>query len=697
VAIWQVYSFLVSHLNKYCSSGTTDWFFVLDLSLMSFTYPFFLWGLLALAIPIIIHLFNFRKARKVQFSNVRILETIKKKSASNHRLRHLFVLLSRLLFVFFLVLTFAQPFVPSQQDGLQSNSVVLYIDNSYSMSNLTDSDISGFNQALTIAEQIVKLYPEETLFKLYTNNLKPDSNQSRTKTKTLDKLTEVEYAPTTRSGKEIFSFLKKVNTGEKADVFVLSDFQTATIGQISNITDSINNYHLIPITFPTQSNVYVDTIYLNNPFLIPNQKNSIHLRLKNISDDPINDLSVKLFIDDQRNATASMDLDAHAVKEIEFGIPANLNPMSSCRFSFEDFPIVFDNDYYFTLNQISKIKIVEINDAKEKSSTYKVFEDNPLFDITTFTSGDISYQSVDKAELLIFNNLSEISNGLLAQLKQQLQKGKSAIFIPSSMQTPLDNLGISMYKIEDENDTLKIPLKVPDINNPFFENIFESITEDTKLPNTAVVYHWNENDIPLLQTKTGKSFLSQIPSLGNFFLFSSALNESYTNFHKHALFVPILQRIAEQSGSTSQSLANSINQPNLTIQVDSIPLNQLYKLKMKDQELIPSQRLNNNQLILNVPKYLIQPGHYNLKLGESTINVISFNHAKEESELTVLSMDELVSKLSGISILNIFDEVDTDSFSSNMKEKYHSRELWKYALILSLIFLFIESVLLRFL
>ena len=44
---------------------------------ISFLYPSFLWALLFVAAPIILHLFNFRKFKKVYFSNVSLLKEIK--------------------------------------------------------------------------------------------------------------------------------------------------------------------------------------------------------------------------------------------------------------------------------------------------------------------------------------------------------------------------------------------------------------------------------------------------------------------------------------------------------------------------------------------------------------------------------------------------------------------------------------------
>ena len=105
---------------------------------MSFLYPQVLFGLFALAIPIIIHLFNFRKAKRILFSNTQFLQVVKKESTTRLKIRHLLVLLARLLFIFFLVVAFAQPYIPDQEEALTDISVLIYLDNSLSMSNLTD-------------------------------------------------------------------------------------------------------------------------------------------------------------------------------------------------------------------------------------------------------------------------------------------------------------------------------------------------------------------------------------------------------------------------------------------------------------------------------------------------------------------------------------------------------------------------------
>src|ERR1700749_154283 len=102
---------------------------------MQFLHPGYLYALSAIAVPIIVHLFNFRRYKTVYFSNVKFLREVKEETTSRSRLKHLLVLAARLLALTFLVLAFAQPFIPNKRNtGAGGRRLIsFYIDNSFSM------------------------------------------------------------------------------------------------------------------------------------------------------------------------------------------------------------------------------------------------------------------------------------------------------------------------------------------------------------------------------------------------------------------------------------------------------------------------------------------------------------------------------------------------------------------------------------
>jgi len=664
---------------------------------MNFLYPEVLWGLTALSIPIIIHLFNFRKAKKIFFSNVRFLEDIKKKSSSKLKLKHLLILASRLLFLFFLVLVFAQPFLPGNDDGFIQNSATIYLDNSQSMSNLTQRGVSGFNESLDYANQIIDLYPATTQFKIVTGDFMPSGNHTKSPKKAKELITEIDYSNDSRSGQSIMDRLAEFGEAEASDIFLISDFQATTIGNFQKLTDTINDYKLIPIQFSDNKNVFVDSIFLASPILVNGQRNQLHVKLRNTGSENIHDLIVKFYVNERQAASASIDIDSRASATLIFELNFDLDLRNSCRINFEDFPITFDNDYHFTINRLEKIKIVEIIDENRLTYLDKVFENNELFQYQKFQSTNISYDAIATTNFLIINEITNFDQTLTSMIQEQILKGTAIFVIPAedvNLAAMSRALGLNCSKDEGP---INMELETPDINNPFFDGIFSKLEMNTRMPFAKTTLSWPDLGMTLIKTKTGTPFLTHFSNDQSLYLLASPLNEEYTDLPIHAIFVPIMYRMALMSHDNLSRLSYTTDESNLVIAVDSIPLNKLYTLQNADQELIPTQKINANQLVLNLPKYLLSPGFYDLTIDGRTQKILAFNNAKSESFPDQLGLDALASKVSGNVNVEIIADLDPQSFTDSMKEKYHSIQLWKYALILSLMFLVAETLLLRFL
>ena len=138
---------------------------------MQFLFPAFLFALAALAIPVIIHLFHFRRFRTVYFTNVRFLREVKEETSNRRKIRDLLVLLARCLAVALLVLAFAQPFLPRNTEGVKKGeqAVSIYIDNSFSM-NALSKDLSLLEKAKQKAHEIVQAYANNDKFQVLTSD-----------------------------------------------------------------------------------------------------------------------------------------------------------------------------------------------------------------------------------------------------------------------------------------------------------------------------------------------------------------------------------------------------------------------------------------------------------------------------------------------------------------------------------------------
>src|SRR5262245_42995564 len=242
---------------------------------MSFSYPSFLWALTALAIPIIIHLFNFRKTTRIFFSNTRFLEQVRQETTQKRKLKQYLVLASRLLFIFFLVMAFAQPFLPAREQITSGREITMYVDNSYSMLSAVGEKVRALDAAINFSKEIVSMFPPETRYKLVTNDFAPFSNTFRTKSETLDLLTQIRLSPVSRTFQEV-----RQRIGDQPqDIFWISDFQKSTTGNISSVvTDSLQSWRLVPIRLESATNVLVDSVYLEDPFVVGGQRNTLNVR-----------------------------------------------------------------------------------------------------------------------------------------------------------------------------------------------------------------------------------------------------------------------------------------------------------------------------------------------------------------------------------------------------------------------------------
>ncbi|MBL4904558.1 MAG: BatA domain-containing protein, partial [Flavobacteriaceae bacterium] len=101
---------------------------------MQFKQPEILYFLIALIIPILVHLFQLQKFKKTVFTNVAFLQKIVQQNRKSSQLKKWLLLLSRLLLFSALIIAFSQPYFSNKKE-LRNSTVFIYLDNSLSMSS----------------------------------------------------------------------------------------------------------------------------------------------------------------------------------------------------------------------------------------------------------------------------------------------------------------------------------------------------------------------------------------------------------------------------------------------------------------------------------------------------------------------------------------------------------------------------------
>lgn len=657
--------------------------------LMSFNYPQFLWALTALAIPIIIHLFNFRKTTRIFFSNTRFLQQVKQETTQKRKLKQYLVLASRLLFLLFLVVAFAQPFLPASEQLSTQRNLVVYLDNSFSMSAPVQEKVRALDAGVGFVEDIVELFPTETRFKLLTNDFAPFSNSFKSKSEILDQLSQIRLSPISRTFDEV---IKRI--GEPGNtVFWISDFQKSTFG-VETLLDSAWQMRLVPIEYPQVSNIFVDSIFLDNPFIIGGEKNSIRVRLRNDGPKALQGLVTKLTINNVQAATSSVTIEPNSLVETSFDLSNELKGYNKVVFSFSDFPVSFDNEFFFTLNYSGRLKIVEIKPDLRTTHIENVYGNKELFDFRGYAVGNIDYSVLNDADLVVLNGIDNIENSLNTALQLYRSNNGSLLVIPG-MQPDLGSYKSvltmpALTKIE-KSDLLE--LDRPDFQNPFFENVFEEKSAALAMPRAQKILDWGLDRSAILRFKNGQPYLSRFE---NTFVLASSLNREASDLATHAIFVPVMYRIAATGKKAERKPYYYLSTSLVTVPADSLAGEEPARMK-GIQELVPSQRKFGDRLLLEIPRYSVNQGFYYVTHQRDTLDLLAFNLEKKESMLDQFTGEEVKTALGGGNQVSIFKATSTDTFSNEIKERYLGTPLWKYAVILALIFLLAEVLLIRFL
>ena len=661
------------------------------LAVINFLNPNVLWGLFAIAIPIIIHLFNLRRVKRVEFSNTSLLRRVKEENSAKRKPVELLILMSRVLGVVLLILTFARPVYKDAQNDLSlQGEVLLYLDNSFSLSVKDQGGQSAFDNAYNLSQDLVNAYPDGTIFRFIENAYSNSIATEFTKSSLTDNLTEIQQVGVDRSFEEISN--RQKGQAISGDVYLVSDFQNSQ-GLSLLSADTTSNYFLVPAIGSDYSNVFVDSVFLQNTFLSGSVTNLLKVRLRR-NDRSIDQVNLKLYIDERLSGTNQISFGDDLIMDYDFEIPLADQAINEIRISLDDPGLAFDNDYYLAINQLDKIRVLDLYESNTPSFVSSLFDDNDLFQFERGNSNALDNQQIESADFIIINQLSAYSNQLSNAIAGSIDNGKTVLVIPSEKIAAIELNRIGLSVVGDTRQ--RVVLDIPNYENPFFEGVFVENSQNLEMPDASILYRLVNEELSYLTFKNGRSFLSKVLSNGSLFFFASSFDESLTTFPNHALFVPVLYKLALGSKANLSNLYYSTDDETIVYPISGQNKNNIYALRRDDVSLIPDQRQEENRLIMEIPKDQISAGHYELVLNDIAIGTLAFNIPKEESDIHSIDFDYLT-ELSAASNVTLLNNAGGQSVGEEIRSGIDGIPLWKYALLGALLFLFLEIILIRYL
>ncbi len=668
---------------------------------MIYQNPHLLYALFAIAIPILIHLFNFRKHKTIYFSSIRFLKEIKEENRKKSELKNLLILLSRILAIIFLVLAFAKPYIPVNNTKI-SNDIFLYIDNSQSM-DVDFGEGNLLNSAKNKAIEISQSYPSENNFYLITNDFDPKHISSYTPDAIKLQIEKIASSSKQRSITDIISRSSSI-VSNNSHLYFISDFQKNSL-KIDDLKgyEIKNKISLIPIVNKNTSNISIDSLFTEGPIFTSDNEVAIHVVIRNTSTKNIKDEVLFLYLDNKQKSQQYINLLAEETKEIVFKFLTSNNRFINGEIRTEDSPITFDNNLFFTLTKSEKINVTAINSGGENTAFNALFgNDTALFNFTSLKLENINHNALSKQDFIILNGVTELSSGLLSTLLSFTNNGGSLLVVPAPDLTNFNTFNILLnslaINIITSNTESELKINQFSTKHPIYKNVFTQALDKANYPISSRAYFLNNKKIStqIIGFANKQDFLSAYTlEKGTIYQFSSPLDNSYNNFTKHALFVPTLINMATSSILVNTPYYSIGSDKEISVNYTNTPTD-IPHIKGNNIDIIPTLINKNGKQLLNPQNQITKNGIYSILNNNELVDKIAFNYNTSESIISSLTSDELEDFIAKNNIENTtVISTENTGLKTIIKEQEIGKEYWKIALLLSLLFFAFEILLIK--
>ena len=677
---------------------------------MSFAYPEFLFALAAISVPIIIHLFNFRRFKTVYFSDIRFLKDVEVETKSRNQLKNLLILLSRILAIAFLVMAFARPFLPSgdTQTSADSNSVVVYIDNSFSM-NAEGEKGNLLEEAKAKAIEVASVYKNGSEIRLLTNDFNPRHFRNLSFEEFKNEVSAVQTSPQLRTFDNVVSRASGISDAKSAlSLYYLSDFQKSTSTPQSVIKDSLLSIYMLPSEANINTNIYIDSCWFESPSRLPLQPDELKVKVRNSGQENVENVSVKLTLNGVQRAVGTTNISASSFEEITLGFTNAESGLQFAEISLQDFPITYDDKYHLSYDLTSTVNILSINGNSAPKHISNLFNSEGNFNLIEISDGELDYSLLSTIDLLVCNEVPRFSSGMIQELMNYVKDGGSLFILPSeskdraSLNELLLAVGAEQLTALDSAD-----MKVEGVNlqSDIFKNVFTEWQERVDLPSTkkhfTTAIRSSAPSERLLTLANGLPILTAYrKGNGKAYVLASVLRGKWSNFHRHALFVPALYNMAVNSVSsgTSDEIIGSNQLIETKYRLENDDILEVENLK-GDNSFMPERVSRSTGTGIMVHDQVKKHGHFLLSTQRGdTIQPLSFNYNRLESDLTFLTPIEFAEAAKTAGIINLeLIEGKAESIANRVQEIQNGKQLWRWFLLIVLICLFFEIILIRIL
>lgn len=690
---------------------------------MSFLNPIFLFALAAVGLPLVIHLLNLRKPKRVQFSTLAFFKELQKTTIRKIKIKRWLLLMLRLLAIACLAMVLARPFLPpALSTGASSNQPTVYailVDNSISMSRI-GSKGPLLNQAKELIETIVESSKENDRFVIQTTNGAPLNASVSTASQLSRKIDEIE---TTKAGAFISERLSTLFTVleespfQNKKVYLVNDHNSQLVSVLNTDFEEENSKFALTILNVEDvkvQNTFISKVSTTSSMVGKDIPFTLDVSVKNSGDVIAANQFLTLNVEEATVGQYSLQIAPEETQTFSFEINPNRSGSVTGVVSIEGDGFLLDNKHYFSIQIPSKRNILWVNE--DSNNPMNVSYTSAILEAQGDKNNQIEYKGIATEELsntditdydaVILEGLDEVPEFIFSNIQEFVQNGKGLVFFPSETANiqnynkfmNLFNVG-NFVGVLGDYTSFKSIAKGSELleDHPIFTGLFERESKDEQLTFTVPdIYYYlklrtNNSGLGLniIEMNNGDALLREKKfGEGRVLVYTIGNNPSWSNFPVKALYAPAYYRTMlyassqEDGGLSNQLLGNTFEwQGNVEASTTELVYN-------NEPIQINAQNIGG-AISLNYTGYDWEPGWVtvtdginefktglNLTQAESIFNSESNTEREDQNNFNIVDAGSLTSE-------QITSEIKTSGFG---------KEVWHWFMLVGFLLLIIESL-----
>lgn len=623
---------------------------------MSFLAPAFLLGLVALAVPVIIHLIQRERKRVVEFPSLMFLRRIPYQSMRRRRIRHRALLLVRLAALALIVAAFARPFVG--RPGLDvaasagAREVVVLLDRSYSMGygdrwdraraaarrvveGLEPDDRATLIVFSTGAEVVLRSATDRGLAIAAIEAARVGSGGTR-------------YGPALKLAESVLAASKL----PRREAVLISDFQKIGWDR-SNAPRFPGDATLTPVLVsdPTTANVAITGVNLERTLFSGRERVTATAAVTRRGAGAAQDLDAALEIDGRPIATQRVHLSPDGSASVAFA-PFTLSARhtrGTVRIGSDALPQ--DNAFHFVLSPGEPVPVLILERGGARDGTLYLrsalaIGNAPRFDATVKAVEQVAATDFDRPAVVVLHDAPLPSGAPGARLRRFVESGRGlflvlgersawsadADWLPGASGSPIDRgtgRGAVLSAIDFAHPVFEI-FKTPRAGD-FSAARFFRYRAFTLAGAAAVVARFDDGAAALVERPAGQ---------GRVMVWTSTLDAFWNDLALKPVFLPFVHRVMTHLARYREP------DPWLTVgQVLDIPADRFDRVAVTPgarQIPLPAQQPAVFELT--------EQGFYDIRgqgAGDSRPLTVAANLDALESDLSSIDPQEIVAAVSG--------------------------------------------------